>query len=190
MSMSTLPAPEQVAERARRILATIENDQEFDRLRTGCALYNKDWQSFAGYPVVENFDAVKDAPDLFVESVRVMSLKAAVYKMTGDEQAAELPVPAAVDEMVHALAAQFTLLSRMQDRTGLRFVHMTDMEQGRGWDFGDYTHQCYRAAFGPVNERYWIGAAETARRRKILNEKYASIDINDGGRRTNVAFAA
>ncbi|GAA3050386.1 hypothetical protein GCM10020000_33990 [Streptomyces olivoverticillatus] len=78
-----------------------------------------------------------------------MAIKSAVFEMTdGDEYAAEVPVPVPVDEMIHALAAQFTVLSRVQERTGILFVHATDREEIGGWDHGDYTHQVYRAAWG------------------------------------------
>lgn len=114
-----------------------------------------------------------------------------MHEATGDEKAAELPVPVAVDEMSHALAAQFTLASRIQDRTGIRFVHATDMEEGVGggsWDHGDYTHQVHRAAFGPVPARYWIGAAETDRRRKILDGVFAAVGVTDRGKKVAIDF--
>ncbi|UQA94556.1 hypothetical protein [Streptomyces halobius] len=168
--MSTVIEPETVAERAREILEAWQADEEFGRLWEGCAKYSSDWDDFYGYPIVENYDAVGDAPVLFKETTRAMALKSAMYELTdGDEKAAELPLPVPVDVMSHALMAQFTLLSRMQDRTGIKFVHMTDMEEGQSggtWDFDDFTHQCYRAAFGPVNIRFWIGKDETERRRK------------------------
>lgn len=73
-----------------------------------------------------------------------------MYELTGgDEKAAELAQPVPVDVMSHALIAQFTVMSRIQDRTGIRFVHATDMEDGFAggtWKPGDFTHQAYRAA--------------------------------------------
>ncbi|MEH6374747.1 hypothetical protein V7793_10505 [Streptomyces sp. KLMMK] len=50
----------------------------------------------------------------------------------------------------------------------------------------DYTHQCYRAAFGRVNERFWIGAEETERRRRALDEVYASIGVSERGRKVSI----
>ncbi|MEU1119028.1 MULTISPECIES: hypothetical protein [unclassified Streptomyces] len=50
------PAPEIVARRAREILTIVEADREFDRLRTACAKYDEDWQSFTGYALVDGFD--------------------------------------------------------------------------------------------------------------------------------------
>ncbi|MFE0041920.1 hypothetical protein [Streptomyces albireticuli] len=136
--------------------------------------------------------AAGDAPQLFKETIRTMAIKSAVYDlMDGDEKAAELPVSVPVDTMSHALMAQFTLLCRMQQRGGFQFVHMTDMEEGVGggtWDYGDYTHQCYRQAFGPVNERFWIGREETERRRKVLDKVYAGIGITERGKRVAIQF--
>lgn len=189
------PAPERVAVRAQQILTTWESDPEFERLRTGCAKYNKDWDDFYGYPIVEDYDAIADAPALFIETTRAMALKSAVYEITSDEAAAELPVSVPVDTMSHALCAQFNLLSRMQERTGIRFVHMTDMEEGHGqaggtWDHDDYTSRCYRMAFGPMPERFWIGSAETERRRRVLDGLYAGIGVTDRGKRIAIEFGA
>lgn len=185
------PAPEQVAERARDIVRIIEADPEFARLRTACAKYDEDWQSFTGYALVDGFDVETDTVPLFPEALRAMAIKSAVYEMTdGDEQAAEIPVSVPVDEMIHALAAQFTVLSRVQERTGIRFVHATDREQIGGWDHGDYTHQVYRAAWGPLNERFWIGKEETLKRKAVVVAKYESLGIFEGGRRFAPGFAS
>lgn len=143
------PAPEVVARRAREILAIVEADREFDRLRTACAKYDEDWQSFTGYALVDGFDVAKDTEPLFPEALRAMAIKSAIYEMTNqNEEAAEIPVAVPVDEMIHALAAQFTVLCRIQDRTSIKFVHATDREAIGDWDHGDYTHQVYRAAWG------------------------------------------
>lgn len=186
----TRPMPEKTAERAREILAVWKADKEFERLWMGCSQYSSDWDDFVGYPIIPEYDAVGDAPALFAETIRAMALKSAVYELTDrDEKAAELPLPVPVDVMSHALCAQFTLLSRIQERTGILFVHMTDMEDGQAggtWDFGDYTHRCYREAFGPVNERFWIGAAETERRRQALDEVYATIGVTERGRKVSI----
>lgn len=178
------PAPERVAERAREIVRIIETDPEFARLRTACAKYDEDWQSFTGYALVDGFDVETDTVPLLPEALRAMAIKSAVYEMTdGDEQAAEIPVSVPVDEMIHALAAQFTVLSRVQERTGIKFVHATDREQIGGWDHGDYTHQVYRAAWGPLNERFWIGKEETVKRKAVVVAKYEALGIFEGGRR-------
>ncbi|MEU4494867.1 hypothetical protein AB0F96_15820 [Streptomyces sp. NPDC023998] len=184
------PAPERVAVRAREIVRIIEADPEFARLRTACAKYDEDWQSFTGYALVDGFDVETDTVPLFPEALRAMAIKSAVYEMTdGDEQAAEIPVSVPVDEMIHALAAQFTVLSRVQERTGIKFVHATDREQTGGWDQGDYTHQVYRAAWGPLNERFWIGKVETAKRKAVVVAKYEPLGIFEGGRRFAPGFA-
>ncbi|MFC9589370.1 hypothetical protein ACFTUC_06155 [Streptomyces sp. NPDC056944] len=47
-----------------------------------------------------------------------MALKTAVYELAGDELLAELPVPVQVDVTCHALCAQITVVSRIQQRTG------------------------------------------------------------------------
>ncbi|MFC7920848.1 hypothetical protein [Streptomyces cinereoruber] len=43
--------------------------------------------------------------------------KSALYELTGDELLAELPVPVPLDVTCHALCAQFTALSRVQQHT-------------------------------------------------------------------------
>ncbi|MGW5867467.1 hypothetical protein ACWFRJ_35550 [Streptomyces sp. NPDC055239] len=184
------PVPEVVARRAREILAVVEADREFDRLRTACAKYDEDWQCFMGYALVDGFDVAKDTEPLFPEAIRAMAIKSAIYEMTDqNEEAAEIPVAVPVDEMIHALAAQFTVLSRIQRRTGVTFVHATDREAIGAWDHGDYTHQVYRAAWGRLNERYWFGKDETARRKAVVTAKYSPIGIFDGGRRFAPGFA-
>jgi len=50
--------------------------------------------------------------------------------------------------------------------------------------------QAYQAAFGPVDERYWIDADEAERRRRILDGKYASIGITDRGMTSSIDYAA
>jgi hypothetical protein len=121
-----------------------------------------------------------------------MALKSAVYELTGDELQAELSVPVLVDVTCHALCAQFTARSRIQQRTGHPFVHSTVNEHVNDtpWNTGDSTHQAYEAAFGPVNVRYWIPAAEAERRRQVLDGKYAAIGITDRGMTSAIDYAA
>ncbi|BCM66786.1 hypothetical protein ACIP3A_12045 [Streptomyces tricolor] len=177
------PAPEEVAERARVIRAAWLADEEMHTVLRGCAQYSSDWDDFYGGPLISTYSVERDARPLLDDAVRVMALKTAVYEMTGDEVAAELPVPVPVDVTTHALCAQFTALSRVQQRTGHLFVHSTVNEHTNAtpWRTGDYTHQAYRAAFGPVDERYWIDGEEAERRRRILDARYASIGITDRG---------
>lgn len=188
MSRSTLPAPEQVARRAQLILASIEADPEFPRLREGCAKYDKAWQTFTGYALVDGFNVEVDTAPLFTEALRAMALKMAVYEMTGSEDLAELPLPVPIDEMIHAQAAQFTVLSRMQERTGLRFVHATDREDIGSYTPGDVTDRAYRIAWGIPNPRYWLSKEETDRRRAVVVSKYRPLGIHDGGRRFDAGF--
>jgi hypothetical protein len=181
-----------VATRARHILEDWRADAEMKTVLDGCAKYSSDWDDFYGGPLISTYSVARDAGHLLVDALRVMALKSAVYELTGDELLAELPVPVPVDVTCHALCAQFTALSRIQQRTGHLFVHSTVNEHVNDtpWDTGDYTHQAYEAAFGPVNERYWIPAAEAERRRQVLDGKYAAIGITDRGMTSAIGYAA
>lgn len=186
------PAPEAVAERAQDIRAAWLADEEMTTVLKGCAQYGSDWDDFYGGPLISTYSVERDAAALLQDAVRVMALKTAVYEMTGDELAAELPVPVPVDVTCHALCAQITALSRIQARTGHLFVHSTVNEHTNAtpWRLGDYTHQAYRAAYGAVDERYWIDADEAERRREVLDERYASIGITDRGMTSAIDYAA
>ncbi|WP_369380434.1 hypothetical protein [Streptomyces sp. cg36] len=189
----TRPAPEQAAERARAILAAWQNDPEMATVMEGCAGYSNEWDDFYGGPLVIDYSVTRDAKPLLDNALKVMALKSAVYEMTdGDELAAEIPVPVPVDVTCHALCAQITALSRVQQRTGHLFVHSTVNEHVNNtpWKLGDYTHQAYRAAFGPVDDRYWIDADEAERRRQVLDTAYASIGVTDRGQTVSIDFAA
>lgn len=186
----TLPDPASVGSRAAEIRAIVKADPEYKRLANSTTLYSSCWSTFTGYPIVSNWDLDTDTADLFEEALKTLAMKAAVYEFTGDEDAAELMVSAPVDEMVHAVIAQFTVLCRIQDRTGLTFVHMTDAERF-GWEPGDYTSLIYAAAgWDTPPQRYWIGAAETRRRLGILAERYRSIGIRMSGRSHDIDFEA
>jgi len=170
-----------VARRAAEILDTIEADADYPRFGHA-TLAHLDYATFTGFPIVANFDLDKDGPALFVDAMRVMALKAAVYELTRDEQRAELLVPAPVDEMIHAAVAQFTLLARIQARTGVDFVHAPDLKRF-DYDTRCYTDLAYEAAgWGTPNPRYWIGQQETARRLGLLRADYEAIGIFDFGR--------
>ncbi|GAA2770519.1 hypothetical protein [Streptomyces showdoensis] len=184
------PAPETAAAHARTIHAAWLADPEMRTVLDGCAKYSSDWDDFYGGPLVSEYSVARDAKHLLDGALKVMALKSAVYELTGDELAAELPVPVPLDVTTHALCAQFTALSRVQARTGHLFVHSTVNEHTveTPWRAGDYTHQAYRQAFGPVDERYWIDAPEAERRRNILDAKYASIGITDRGMTSAVAY--
>jgi hypothetical protein len=177
------PAPATVGTRAAEILALIQASPEFERLGDSAKKYADCWATFTGYPTIARWDLDTDTAPLFDDAMKVLALKSAVFELTdGDEQAAELLVSGPVDEMVHAVLAQYTLCQTMTARIGIRFVHMTDQERF-GWNPGDYTDRCYQAAgWGQPNPRYWIDAAETRRRLGILNDRYATAGIGKDGR--------
>ncbi|KLL11030.1 hypothetical protein [Protofrankia coriariae] len=185
----TAPAPEDVGHRTTEIIRQIRNYPEFLRLKEAALLYPECWATFTGYPIITEWDLTLDGPPLFDEAIRTLALKTTVFTLTGgNEAAAELAVAAPVDEMVHAVLAQHTLISRMQRSLALDLVHMTDQEQF-DYEPGCYTDACYQAAgWGEPNRRYWIGAQETARRHTILNGLYASVGINPGGRAHRITF--
>jgi hypothetical protein len=191
MSTPTRPEPAAVGRRAAQIMGMITASPQYARLVDSATRYADCWATFTGYPLIAQFDLEADAKPLFCEAMRVLCLKSAVYELSdGDEDAAELVVSAPVDEMVHAVLAQYTLCQTMTERLGLRFVHMTDKERF-GWRRGDYTERCYRAAgFGEPPARYWIDATETGRRLKVLNGRYNSIGIDNDGRRHSIDFNA
>jgi hypothetical protein len=185
------PEPAAVGRRAAEILNLVQGSEEYGRLVESTKMYPDCWATFTGYPTICQWDLAVDAEPLFAEAMRVLALKAAVYELTGgDEQLSELVVPAAVDEMVHAVLAQFTLVVQMTRELGLTFVHMTDKERF-GWQRGDYTHACYLAAgWGEPPERYWIDGEETIRRLAVLNERYEQAGISELGRRHDLDFAS
>jgi hypothetical protein len=185
------PAPAAVGGRAAEILGLVKASEEYARLADSTRKYPDCWATFTGYPIIARWDLATDAAPLFEEALRVLALKSAVFELTdGDEEAAELVVSAPVDEMVHAVLAQYTLCQTMTARLGIRFVHMTDRERF-GWRRGDYTHQCYTSAgWGEPNPRYWIDADETERRLTILNSRYKSVGIGRDGRAHDIDFNA
>jgi hypothetical protein len=187
----TLPDPADIGRRAVEILDLVKAADEYPRLEESTRFYPDCWATFTGYPIIARFDLQRDAGPLFVEAMRLLALKAAVFELSsGDEHAAELVVSAPVDEMVHAVLAQYTLCQTMTERLGIRFVHMTDRERF-GWERGDYTHECYLAAgWGEPDDRYWIDDTETRRRHQVLFERYESIGIHGGGRTHDIDFQA
>jgi hypothetical protein len=185
------PAPAAVGSRAAEILALVERSDEYPRLAESTRLYPDCWATFTGYPIICRWNLADDAGPLFEEAMRVLALKAAVFELSGgDEDAAELVVSAPVDEMVHAVLAQYTLCVRMTRRLGIDFVHMTDRERF-GYRPGDYAHTCYLAAgWGEPNPRYWVDADETGRRLAVLTGRYQAVGIHDAGRRHDIDFDA
>ena len=92
--------------------------------------------------------------------------------------------------MVHAVLAQFTVLSGIQHDLELVFPHATELERF------DYTRSCltddyYAAAgWGEQNLRYWLDANEVERRLMILNARYEQAGIGQDGRSHDLDFDA
>jgi hypothetical protein len=191
--MATIPMPEpaRVGARAARILEAMQAHPGYDRLSSSSMKYSTCWATFTGYPVVSRWSLQRDAGPLLTEALRVLALKAAVFELSGgDEDAAELLVSAPVDEMVHAVLAQFTVMTRMQADLGVVFPHATELERF------DYTRGCltdeyYAAAgWGEQPLRYWLDSAEVTRRLAILNTRYGQAGIGPDGRSHDFDFDA
>lgn len=184
-----IPAPVEVGRRAADILTLIKNTEEYARLKGSSEKYTDCWATFTGYPLVANWNLQTDTPPLFEEALRVLALKTAVFELSGgDEHLAELEISAPVDEMVHAVLAQYTLCQTMTERLGIRFVHMTDQERFT-YQAGGYTDQCYTAAgWGEPDRRYWLDRDEMGRRLDFLGAKYESIGIQAEGRSHKFGF--
>lgn len=191
--MPTTPMPEavQVGARATQILHTMQTHPGYDRLHCSSMKYSTCWATFTGYPLISRWSLDRDAEPLLTEALRVLALKAAVYELTGgNEQAAELLVPAPVDEMVHAVLAQFTVMTRMQHDLGVVFPHATELER---FDYsrGCLTDEYYAAAgWGEQPLRYWLDSAEVDRRLAILNAHYGHAGIGPDGRHHSFTFDA
>lgn len=184
------PAPEQVAERARRIMSAIEIDPEFDDFTAAALAYDEAWTCFTGFPVISEWNLDADKRPLLTEGLRTLALKAAVYELGGqDEDMTEIPVAVPVDEMMHAMIAQPQLLARIADRVGISVIHQTDKEH-HDYASGDYTHTAYALAWGEPNPRYWLDHSEAARRLVILDEKYAAAGFLRSGKVHTIDFAA
>ncbi|MEV5506808.1 hypothetical protein [Streptomyces orinoci] len=183
----SLPAPEKVAGRAQEILSAILADPEFDAFAAASLKYDEDWSCFAGAPVISRYNQEADKTPLLNEGLRALSLKAAVFEMTGDEQASEIPIAIPVDEMTHAMIAQPRLLARITQRAGIQVIHQTDQEH-TDYQTGDYTHQAYKLAWGDPPERYWIDHEEAQRRLDILREKYEAAGFLNMGQAHVIDF--
>ncbi|MGH3720833.1 MAG: hypothetical protein ACRDRI_18695 [Pseudonocardiaceae bacterium] len=189
MVTSPMPGAGRVGARAARILDAMRAHPGYDRLRSSSMRYSTCWATFTGYPVISRWSLERDAGPLLTEALRVLALKAAVFELTGgDEDAAELLVPAPVDEMVHAVLAQFTVMTRMQADLGVVFPHATELERftyTRGCRTDDY----YAAAgWGEQPSRYWLGSGEVQRRLAILNSRYGQAGIDKDGRGHDIGF--
>lgn len=187
----TMPKPALVGQRTAEILESIRGHRLYERLTGSSMKYSTCWSTFTGYPLVSRWDLDRDAGPLLEEALRVLALKAAVYELTnGDEAAAELLVPAPVDEMVHAVLAQFTVMTRMQQDLGVIFPHATELERF------DYTRGCWTDAYyaaagwGEQPLRYWLSAEEVERRLDILESAYEQAGIARSGRSHDIDFEA
>ncbi|PWS42768.1 hypothetical protein DKT74_20435 [Streptomyces sp. ZEA17I] len=188
-TIKPLPAAETVAVRAHEIHAAIEADQEFSTFKAASLKYDADWQCFTGSVVVAHYDQERDKHGLFDEGLRALCLKAAVFELTGDENAAEIPVAVPVDEMTHAMIAQPQLLARIAARVGVAIIHQTDQEH-TDWREGDYTHRAYRAVWGEPDRRLWLPAEEVTRRLAWLDQKYAAMGFRKQGQAHDFGFSA
>jgi hypothetical protein len=187
--MKTMPEASAVGEQAAEILRAIEAHPGYERLTSSSMKYTDCWATFTGYPLICEWDLDRDAGPLLTEALRVLALKAAVFDLTdGDEAAAELLVSSPVDEMIHAVLAQFTVMSQMQADLGVVFPHATELERF------DYTRGCvtdeyYAAAgWGAQPLRYWLDAAEVERRMEILNRHYHGAGFAPSGRAHQITF--
>ncbi|GAA5068622.1 hypothetical protein [Streptomyces similanensis] len=186
---STLPVAEMVAERAQEIHSAIQADKEYPAFKAASLKYDSDWQCFTGSVIVAEYDQEKDKHGLFAEGLKALCLKSAVYEMTGDESAAEIPIAVPVDEMTHAMIAQPQLLARIMARVGVVIIHQTDQEH-TDWRPDDYTHKAYRAAWGEPDRRLWLDADTVAARLKWLDEKYAAMGFRKQGQAHSFRFTA
>jgi hypothetical protein len=187
--MTTTLDTAQAGRRAARVLAEIEEHPAYERLTGSSMRYVDCWATFTGYPVVSRWDLATDAGPLLTEALRVLALKAAVFELTGgDEQAAELLVPGPVDEMIHAVLAQFTVMTRIQTDLGLTFPHATEHESF-SYSRGCLTDALYEAAgWGEQPLRYWLNAAEINQRLAILDHHYTKAGIREHGRSHDLDF--
>ena len=187
--MSNNLTPTQVGSLAAEFLSRIEGWNGFDRFRASTLLYPDCWATFTGYPVICRWNLETDGSPLFDEAVKALCLKAAVMQLTGDERLAELRVSPPVDEMVHAITAQFALCVDLQTDLGIPVVHMTDREIF-GYTADCFTAQCYEAAgWGEPPVRYWLSKSVVDSRIRELEARYASIGIGPGGRQHAIEFA-
>ncbi|GLZ60934.1 hypothetical protein [Micromonospora sp. NBRC 107095] len=189
MAPQTMPEPAEVGCRAAEILDQVMQHPSSGRLRSSSMRYSSCWATFTGYPAISRWSLDRDAGPLLTEAMRVLALKAAVFELSGgDEEAAELLVPAPVDEMIHAVLAQFTLMSRMQRDLGVTFPHATELEEF-AYTRGCLTDAYYAAAgWGPQPLRYWLDSAEVTRRLDQLNAHYQAAGLGRDGRSHDFAF--
>ena len=182
MTSPSILSPERVGSRAAQILDAVRDHPDWDRLSSSSMRFSACRVTFTGYPLIRRWDLARDARPLLTEALRVLALKAAVFEVSGgDEAAGDLPAPAPVEEMVHAVHVQFTVMTRMQIDLGVIFPLATGLERF-DYDRGCPTDIYYAAAgWGSQPLRYWLDAPEAARRLAILNEHYAGTGFGAAG---------
>ncbi|MFG1648433.1 hypothetical protein ACGFIE_00780 [Micromonospora sp. NPDC049275] len=184
-----MPEVDEVGRRAAEILDKMQEHPAYGRLQSSSMRYSTCWATFTGYPAISRWSLERDAAPLLDEALRVLALKAAVFDLSGgDERAAELLVPAPVDEMIHAVLAQFTLMTRLQLDLGVVFPHATELEEFT-YTRGGITDAYYAAAgWGEQPLRYWLDSAEVNRRLNLLNEHYQAAGLGRDGRSHDFDF--
>ncbi|MEU3461273.1 hypothetical protein ABZ721_15160 [Streptomyces sp. NPDC006733] len=185
---TVLPHPHLVADLAVNILQRLEDDTEFSAFHQASLTGADARQCFTGFPVISHWKLEDDAPRLFTEALRALALKAAVYALTEDEQAAEIAIAVPVDEMTHAMLAQPQLLHRIADCHAVTIIHQTDQEH-TDYRPGDYTHRCYTVAWGEPPARYWLDHEQVEANRRHLADLYQSIGPGRSGREHTITFA-
>lgn len=183
--------PAAVGTRAAEILSQMQAHPLWERFTTSSMKYSPCWATYTGMPSISKFDLDTDGQYLLVEAMRALALKAAVFDLSGgDEEAAELLLPLPVDDMVHAVLAQHTVMSRIEHDLGVLFPHDTALESF-SYHRGCVTDEYYAAAgWGEQPLRYWLDSAETNRRISHLNELYGNVGISEGGRSHDIDFDA
>lgn len=181
--------PSAVGERAAEILNQMQAHALWERFTTSSMLYSPCWATYTGMPSISKFDLDKDGHPLLVEAMRSLALKAAVFELTGgDEKAAELLLPLPVDDMVHAVLAQHTVMSWIERDLGVLFPHDTHLEEFN-YTRGCVTDTYYAAAgWGEQPLRYWLDTAEVNQRIAHLNTLYGRVGITEGGRSHDIDF--
>jgi len=142
--------------------------------------------TLAGAMLVASLDPRADTEPLLREAARILALRAAVHRLTGsDTTAATLIASPPVDDAVRAVLAEHTLCRNLTEATGIRLVAQTTAWTPLGWQADNYTHHCYRSAWGEPDRRFWLDAAEVRRRLTALARLYADIGIHahTGGHR-------
>ncbi|MFD7713587.1 hypothetical protein [Streptomyces sp. NPDC059786] len=185
-----MPTTVEVGKAAAEIHAAFQADEEYAAFRRAVLTYNKDWPCYSGFATISEWDIATDGEPLFEEGLYALCLKSAVYSLTGDERAAEIPLPNPVDDVTHAMLAQPQMLTRIAERIGATVIHQTDQEK-LTYITGGYTCECYVAAFGhEPPTRYWIDKAEVDRRLALLDIEHQKIGILNNGLSHRFKFEA